>query len=149
MDRSATAHPLVLFDGVCNLCNGVVSFLVERDPHAILRFASLQSEAARAALRGVAGPLAADDGGRPASIVLVEGGRVYRESTAALRTTRHLRGAWPGLAILLVVPRPIRDGVYRWVAQNRYRWFGRTDTCRVPTPEIRARFVDDGLGTGA
>lgn len=133
------AHPAVLFDGVCKLCDAAVLFLIDRDPRAILRFASLQSDAARKLLERVGGTVETD---APKSILLVESGRVYERSTAALRIARHLQGAWKLLSLLLVVPAPVRDLVYRWIASNRYRWFGRTQTCRVPTPQIRARFLD-------
>jgi predicted DCC family thiol-disulfide oxidoreductase YuxK len=135
----SNAHPAVLFDGVCKLCDAAVLFLIDRDPRAILRFASLQSDTARELLESVGGTVETDP---PKSILLVENGRVYERSTAALRIARHLEGAWKLLGLLLVVPAPVRDLVYRWIASNRYRWFGRSPTCRVPTPQIRARFLD-------
>jgi predicted DCC family thiol-disulfide oxidoreductase YuxK len=127
---------VILFDGVCNLCNGFVQFVVARDPHARFRFAALQSEAAAALLRdaGVAAAL-------PDSIVLVEDGGVYVRSTAALRIARHLRFPWPLASGLLVVPRFIRDAVYDYIAAHRYRWFGRRDACMVPTPDLQRRFM--------
>lgn len=130
--------PVVLFDGVCNLCNATVNFLIDRDRDARLRFASLQSEPGRALLasRGVTVPE-----GDPESIVLVEGDAVWQRSDAILRLGRHLPAPWRWGAVLLVVPRVVRDAVYRWIARNRYRWFGRSETCRVPTPELRARFL--------
>jgi predicted DCC family thiol-disulfide oxidoreductase YuxK len=131
-------HPIVLFDGVCNLCNASVNFLIDRDPSSTLRFASLQSDAARDLLMQF-GPTPLGD---PDSMLLIEGGRTYERSTAALRIVRHLSGAWRILGVLLVIPRPLRDAVYRLVAANRYRWFGKSDVCRVPTPELRARFLD-------
>lgn len=131
-------HPVVLFDGVCNLCNASVDFVIERDPQARFRFASLQSEAARRLL----GPLGYDLGtGDPDSIVLVEDGRVYDRSSAALRIARRLGGFWRLLYVFMAVPRPLRDLVYRWIARNRYRWFGRTEACRMPTPELKRRFL--------
>lgn len=130
--------PVVLFDGVCNLCDASVNFLIDRDRHARLRFASLQSEAARALLRARAIELPAGD---PESLMLVEGARVYSESEAVLRLSRHLPAPWRSSAALLVVPRALRDPVYRWIARNRYRWFGRSEVCRVPTPALRARFL--------
>lgn len=133
----------ILFDGVCNLCNASVLFVVDRDPHARFTFAPLQSEYARTLLagQGIAVPAIGAD---PDSVVLVEDGRLYDRSTAALRVARHLTGAWPLLYGFVLVPRPLRDLVYRWVARNRYRWFGREGTCRIPTPELRARFVGEG-----
>jgi predicted DCC family thiol-disulfide oxidoreductase YuxK len=137
--QQATDHPVVLFDGVCNLCNGAVSFAIDRDPASRLRFVSLQSEAGRRLLEGLGHPVPP---GNPESILFVEGGRLYQRSGAALRIARHLSGAWPLFWALLVVPRPLRDLVYRWVASHRYRWFGKADVCRVPTPELRARFIE-------
>jgi predicted DCC family thiol-disulfide oxidoreductase YuxK len=132
--------PLVLFDGVCNLCNATVNFLIDRDRRGRLRFAALQSSAATNELRtlGVSLPE-----GPPESLLLVEGGRVYQHSTAALRIARHLTSpGWRLAPALLAVPRPLRDAVYRWVAKNRYRWFGRSDVCRVPTADLRSRFLE-------
>lgn len=129
---------VVLFDGVCNFCNASVHFIIDRDPAQRFRFAALQSEAAAGLLRsrGVAPPQ-----GDPDSIVLVEGERVYQRSTAALRIARRLRFPWPLLYAFVAVPRPLRDLVYRFIARNRYRWFGRSEECRVPTPELRSRFL--------
>lgn len=141
VDTSDDARPLVLFDGVCNLCNATVNFLLDRDPEGALRFGSLQSNAAGERLRALGHPLPA---GTPESLLFVEGGRVYRGSTAALRIARYLspRGWRLVGALLLVVPRPLRDAVYGWIARNRYAWFGRTDVCRVPSPELRRRFLE-------
>lgn len=128
---------LVLFDGVCNLCNVAVRFIIDRDPAARFRFASLQSSAARSQLDRIPG-----DAPRPDSIVLVEHGRLFTRSTAALRIARRLRFPWPLLFALIVVPRPLRDAVYDYVARNRYRWFGRREACLVPTAEVRGRFLE-------
>jgi predicted DCC family thiol-disulfide oxidoreductase YuxK len=127
----------ILFDGVCNLCNGFVQFVIARDPAARFRFAALQSAAAAARLReaGVSGPL-------PDSIVLVDEG-VHVRSTAALRILRGLRFPWPLAYGLIVVPRPIRDRVYDVIAAHRYRWFGRRESCMLPTPDLTRRFLPD------
>ncbi|HYE60862.1 MAG TPA: thiol-disulfide oxidoreductase DCC family protein [Phycisphaerales bacterium] len=130
---SGNSHPVVLFDGVCNLCTSSVQFIVRRDPEGRFRFAPLQSEAARGLL--------GETSERPDSIALVEGGRVYWKSTAALRIARRLGGLWRVLYVLIVVPRPVRDWVYNIIARNRYRWFGKQDACMMPTPELRARFL--------
>jgi predicted DCC family thiol-disulfide oxidoreductase YuxK len=135
----AVDHPVVLFDGVCNLCNGVVNFAIDRDPGSRLRFASLQSPVGRQMLERLGHSVPSGD---PDSILLVERGRVHERSGAALRIARHLSGGWSLLAAFLVVPRPLRDLVYRWVASHRYRWFGKADACRVPTPDLRARFIE-------
>jgi predicted DCC family thiol-disulfide oxidoreductase YuxK len=143
---------VILFDGVCNLCNAAVQFIMRRDAHAFFRFAPLQSEAASRLLAAhdaspataVAPPtrLASGDTDPWQSIVLIEDGRVYRRSTAVLRIARRLGAFWPILSILLVLPAPWRDAVYAFIARNRYRWFGRHDTCMIPTREQRSRFLD-------
>ena len=128
--------PLILFDGVCNLCNAAVQWVIERDRRSVFRFGALQSEAGRAALRGEA---AAED--LPDSIVLIDAAGTHTRSDAAIRIARGLGFPWSLAAVGLAVPRPLRDAVYSWVARNRYRWFGKSESCRVPTPELRARFV--------
>lgn len=127
---------MLLFDGVCTLCNGFVRFVIERDPAGRFQFAPLQSDAARRLLGAAPQPL-------PDSLVLVEDGRLFTRSTAALRVARGLRFAWPLAYLLVAVPRPMRDWVYDVVARNRYRWFGRRDVCMVPTPELQSRFLND------
>ena len=129
--------PVVLFDGVCNLCNGSVRFVIERDPHKHFQFAPLQSETATTLIGGTADPLAMPD-----SIVLVDDGRLYVRSTAALRIARRLRFPWPLLWVFMAVPRPLRDWVYDVIARHRYGWFGKRETCMVPTKEIRDRFLE-------
>jgi len=135
----ARAHPVVLFDGVCNLCNRSVQFIVDRDPDATFRFASLQSECAARLLaeRGQAAPV-----GEPDSVLLVEGDVVYERSDAALRIAGRLRGPVRWVSLFGIVPRVLRDVVYRIVGRYRYRWFGRSDECRLPSPELSSRFLD-------
>lgn len=128
-------HPVILFDGVCNLCHGAVFFIIHRDRNARFRFAALQSDAGRRLL-GVA--VASGD---PDSIILLEDGLRYDQSTAALRIARQLDGLWPVLYVFVLLPRPIRDAIYRWIARHRYHWFGRQDRCLVPTPEVKSRFL--------
>jgi predicted DCC family thiol-disulfide oxidoreductase YuxK len=129
---------VVLFDGVCNLCNGVVVFIIARDPRGRFRFASLQSDAARRLL-GQPDPASSAP---PASVVLVEGDRVFTQSTAALRIARGLGLPWRLAYGLIAVPRPLRDWLYGVVARHRYRWFGQRDVCMAPTPSMRARFLE-------
>jgi predicted DCC family thiol-disulfide oxidoreductase YuxK len=127
---------VLLFDGVCTLCNGFVRFVIERDPAGRFQFAPLQS--------GVAGRLlGVTPQPWPDSLVLLEDGRLFTRSTAALRVARGLRFPWPLAYVFMAVPRPVRDWVYDTVARNRYRWFGRRDVCMVPTPELRSRFLND------
>ena len=131
-----SAHPILLFDGVCNLCSGAVQFIIRRDHAGHFRFASLQSPLGEELLArfGI-------DRGVTDSVILVEGDRCYQESDAALRVARGMKGAWKALAVLRVIPRPLRDAVYRLIARNRYRWFGKQESCWLPTPELRGRFL--------
>ncbi|MBA2664380.1 MAG: thiol-disulfide oxidoreductase DCC family protein [Bradymonadaceae bacterium] len=135
---SKTAEPasIILFDGVCNLCNGTVQFIIKRDPSMHFGFASLQSEAGRALVvhHGL-------DPDELDSVVLIEDGRAYTRSTAALRIVRRLPGAWPLLYVLVLVPRPLRNMIYNLIAKNRYNWFGRQLSCMLPTAENRRRFL--------
>jgi predicted DCC family thiol-disulfide oxidoreductase YuxK len=128
---------LILFDGVCNLCNGFVQFVIERDPEGRFRFGALQSAAAQRILD-------LHDTGTvlPDAIVLVEGGALFTASTAVLRVARGLVFPWPLAYAFIVVPRPLRDWVYGLIARRRYRWFGQRDSCMVPTPALRSRFID-------
>ena len=127
--------PVILFDGVCNLCNSSVNFVIDRDPDGIFQFAALQSESASKIMdrHGMGHGLD--------TIVLLENDRVYDRSTAALRIARRLNGPWPILYAAIVIPKFLRDAVYRFIARNRYRWFGRSENCRVPTPALKARFL--------
>lgn len=140
-DVDLDAGPILLFDGVCNLCSGVVRFLAPRDPDGRLQFASLQSPVGRALLARFDRPTDEFD-----SLVLVEGDDHYVKSAAALRVARHLRAPWSWLAALRVVPRPVRDAVYDLVARSRYRVFGRKDRCMIPSPGLRERFLESGVG---
>lgn len=128
--------PVMLFDGVCNLCNAAVNFVLDHDRAGRFRFASLQSPAGQALLAQHG--LSADE---PSTMVLVEDGKTYLRSGAALRVARHLDGLWPLTAALLAVPAPLRDAVYNAVATNRYRLMGQAQQCRVPTPELQHRFL--------
>ena len=136
MARESREPSLVLFDGHCNLCSGSVNWIIDRDPAGRFVFASLQSERGRRTLeRFGLEPRRTD------SVVLVEADRAYTRSAAALRIARGLAFPWRVLSLLVVVPAGVRDWVYDVIARHRYRWFGRTETCRMPTPELRARFV--------
>lgn len=123
--EKAAGHPVVLFDGVCNLCNASVQWLIERDPPGRFRYASLQSAAARRLLSDRLDP--AEIEALPDAIVLVDEAGVHTASTAALRIARRLDLPWKAFAAFLVVPRFLRDGVYRFIARNRYRWFRHRD----------------------
>lgn len=129
--------PILLFDGVCNLCKASVQFVLVRDPRERFRFASLQSEQGNH-LAGRFG-IPADELN---SVVLIFDGVVYTRSTAALRTAKLLRAPWPALAIFLLVPRFIRDRVYDFIGNRRYRWFGQMEVCWVPDESLRQRFLE-------
>ena len=130
--------PVVLFDGVCNFCNRAVNFILRHEKKAVLKFAPLQSEAGRRLARQYG--LNSD---QPESLVLIEEEKLYLRSSAALRICRYLRGGWPLMIGFIIVPTVIRDLVYRWIAANRYRWFGRRSQCMVPTEENRSRFINE------
>ena len=132
-------QPLILFDGVCNLCNAAVAWVVERDRSRAFRFASLQSQAAARAIEA-AGEMS--DRALPDSIVLIDSAGVHTRSDAAIRIGRRLGLPWSLAVVGYLLPRGVRDGVYSWMARNRYRWFGRRDSCMVPTPGVRERFLD-------
>ena len=126
---------VILFDGVCNLCNGAVTFVISRDKKNVFRFAPLQSEAAQQLLQQH-GVLKKMD-----SIVVIEGEQLFQKSIAALKIAKHFPWYWQWLLVFWIVPRPLRDAVYDVIAKNRYRWFGKQDVCMIPTPELRARFL--------
>ena len=127
---------IILFDGVCNFCNGSVNFIIDRDPQAYFKFAPLQSEVGEKLLKenGV-------DKIETDSVVLIEDGKVYTRTTAALRIARKLSGYWSYFYHFNIVPPPLRDVFYDLFAKYRYKMFGKQDACRLPTPEIRARFL--------
>lgn len=133
-----TRSPIVLFDGVCNLCQWAVRFIIERDPGAIFHFASLQSAIGQQMLIDHSLTITAE----PDSVVLIANGQAYTHTDAALRIARRLSAPWPLFWVLIGVPRALRDPIYRLIARNRYRWFGRQETCWLPTPALRARFLD-------
>lgn len=126
---------VILFDGVCNLCNGFVNFIIKRDRKNYFLFASLQSEAADALLKEY------EVKETLKTIILIENKKIYKRSTAALRICRHLSGGWPLLYGFIIVPPFIRNAVYNLVAKYRYRWFGKKDQCMVPTPALKSKFL--------
>ncbi|WP_338752163.1 thiol-disulfide oxidoreductase DCC family protein [Bacillus sp. FJAT-52991] len=126
---------IVLFDGECNFCDRSVQFIIKRDPNAYYKFASLQSDIGQQLVATYKVPFTLD------SMLLIDGKRCYHKSTAALRICKHLSGGWKLFYYLLIIPRPVRDGVYTWIAKNRYKWFGKKAHCMIPSPEIRKRFL--------
>ena len=131
-----THDRVIVFDGVCNLCNSFVNFVMDRDSKGLFKFGTLQSDPAQVILKEL--NLAREDF---ETFLLLEEGRVYSKSTAAIKILRKLGGLWPLISIFMVVPQFMRDGVYSFVARNRYRWMGKAEACRVPTPKDLQRFV--------
>jgi len=128
---------LILFDGVCNFCNGSVNFIIKRDPSEKFVFAPIQS---------VLGQVMVDKyelESKPDTIALIANGQCYIMSDAALTVARQMSGLWPLMRIFFIVPKKVRDFLYVVFGRNRYRWFGKRDHCAVPMPDIRARFVGD------
>ncbi|MGE6226319.1 thiol-disulfide oxidoreductase DCC family protein [Paenibacillus chitinolyticus] len=133
---------ILLIDGSCILCHGITRFVIRRDPSRRFRFAAIQSEAGGRLLKTQG--LAAGD---PDTFVLIQDGRAYTKSAAALRVFRSMPGFWPVLGLAAIVPVSVRDRVYAWIAQGRYRWFGRRENCLLPDLDIRKRFIDEGRET--
>ena len=129
-------NAIILFDGVCNFCNGSVNFIIERDKKSYFKFAPLQSAAGQELLDKHGINKAETD-----SVILIENEKVFTYSTAALRVAKNLDGAWSWFYAFIIVPKPIRDFFYKTFAKHRYKLFGKQDACMMPTPEIRARFL--------
>ena len=127
---------ILLFDGICNLCNRMVQFTIQRDSKGKFKFASLQSESGQALLRkfGLSAP-GVD------SFVLISNDRYHLRSSAALHVLKELGGIWKLFYVFIIFPKPVRDFVYNIIAKNRYKIFGKRDTCMVPTPELKNRFL--------
>lgn len=137
MEGTVEQQRIILFDGVCNLCNGSVIFILQREKRPLFKFASMQSEAGRKLLEWCGLPRDFDR-----AVVLIDEGKIYLGSTAALKIGQRLRFPWTFLSSAgLIVPRFVRDRVYRQIARHRYRWFGKRDVCVVPTEKLKARFL--------
>jgi len=130
-------QPIILFDGICNFCNSAVNFTIKRNAKANIRFAPMQSEAGQKLLQQYDLPL--DD---LQSFIYFENGEVNKQSTAALKVCRHLKGLWPLCYGFIIIPKFIRDGIYNRIAKNRYKWFGVKQQCMIPTPEVKSRFLN-------
>ncbi|MBH2004796.1 MAG: thiol-disulfide oxidoreductase DCC family protein [Sphingobacteriia bacterium] len=130
-------HPIVFFDGVCNLCTQSVQFIIRRDPEQKFRFASLQSEFGQQVLKHFNLPVT-----RLNTLILLHDGKIYRKSTAALRIANELSGAWSALYALAIIPAFIRDPVYDLIARNRYKWFGKQAHCMIPSPQLKDLFIN-------
>ena len=129
-------HKIILFDGVCNLCNGFVQFIIKRDQKAIFKFAALQSDFGQSFLKSQnLNPLELK------SIILIDDEQVYTQSTAALKIAKHLNGAWKLCYVFIIVPTFLRNIFYKVVAKYRYKWFGQLNKCMVPSAELKSRFL--------
>lgn len=130
---------IILFDGVCNLCNGAIQFVIKRDKHDRFRFAALQSDVGQQMIheRHI-------DTEKTDSIILIDPGiAYYTESEAALHIAQEFGGLWKLTGLFHWMPASLRDPIYRWVARNRYKWFGKREECMVPTPELKAKFLSE------
>lgn len=125
--------PIFIFDGVCNFCNGLVNFLIDRDPKKRLRFAAAQGKTGKKLLKKFKM--------KYTSIIFIDDGKVYTKSTAFLRMMRYLSGPWPVFYVFILLPKFLRNILYDLIGKNRYKWFGKRTTCRVPTKNIKDRFL--------
>ncbi|MEZ4949206.1 MAG: thiol-disulfide oxidoreductase DCC family protein [Saprospiraceae bacterium] len=130
------SQPVLLFDGVCNLCNSSVQFIIKHDPEGKFKFASLQSEYGQQMVKKFG--LEKEN---LETVILIDGEKAYKKSTAALEVTRRLGGFWSIFYVFRIIPSFLRDGIYTWVANNRYKWFGKKDQCMIPSPELKNRFI--------
>lgn len=137
VNGNSQENPILLFDGVCNLCDGAVQFIIKRDKQAVFRFASLQSNIGQEILQKYNLSTNSLD-----TVVLIKDGKAYTRSSAALHTLKELGGFWSIGFIFIIIPKGLRDVVYDWIARNRYKWFGKQDACMIPTPDLRNRFLD-------
>jgi predicted DCC family thiol-disulfide oxidoreductase YuxK len=129
--------PLVLIDGVCNLCNAWVRFIVRRDPTGIFRFSAHQSANGRAIIEDHM-----SGANQLSSVILIEDNVIYTESDAILGILARLGPPWSWMGFLRIIPRRVRDACYRFIARHRYRWFGRTDLCQIPSADVGSRFIE-------
>ena len=133
---------VILFDGICNLCNGVVAFIIKKDKKALFRFAAMQSEAGQALLHqycGMNGSIIPSE--ENTTFFYIRGKECFRQSTAVLEILNDLGGIWKVFYPLQYIPVRARDAVYMFVSRNRYRWFGKRKTCGIPVPGVKNRFI--------
>ncbi len=137
IESALQQNGIILFDGVCNLCNSSVNFILDRDTYGYFKFASLQSEVGSYLIDrfGLSGDV-------PDSVILIKNYRVYLQSTAALEIARGLRGPVKLLYGGIIIPKFLRNPIYNFIARNRYKWFGKLDECRIPTPELQSLFIE-------
>ena len=130
-------HPVILFDGVCNLCSASVQFIIKHDKKSIFRFASLQSKFGKRIIEKHDLATKNID-----SVILLENNIVQLKSTAALQIAKQLGGIYSALYVFIIIPRFMRDSIYDFVARNRYRWFGKQESCMIPKPELKKLFIE-------
>jgi len=129
-------RPVILFDGMCSFCDHSVQFIMKRDPDQFFSFAALQSDVGKALMENY------DHPGKTDSLVFIdENGVCYRKSSAALHVAKHLRGMWKLTFIFIIVPKRIRDYMYDQFSKRRYKWFGKKESCKMPTPKEKSRFL--------
>lgn len=134
--ESTKIHKIILFDGVCNLCNSSVQLVLKNDKKDTFRLAALQSDVGKklSAKHGI-------DTSQTDSIILIDSDTCYTKSTAALKIAKHLSGAYPLLYGFMIVPKFIRNIVYDYIAKNRYKWYGKQESCMIPTPALKSKFL--------
>ncbi|HPH38168.1 MAG TPA: thiol-disulfide oxidoreductase DCC family protein [Sediminibacterium sp.] len=137
MEITSNTNPVILFDGVCNLCNSSVQFVIKHDPKKQFRFASIQGDYGQQVLKQFHLPPDSLN-----SFILLEDNQIYTHSTGALKVAKQLSGAWPMLYAFIIIPPFIRNAVYQLIANNRYKWFGKKETCAIPSPDLKALFYN-------
>jgi predicted DCC family thiol-disulfide oxidoreductase YuxK len=135
MDNTQFTNPVILFDGVCNLCNSSVLFVIKHDPKKQFRFASIQGDYGQQVLKRFQLPPDSLN-----SFILLKDNQIYTHSTGALKVAKQLSGPWPLLYAFIIVPPFIRNAVYQFIANNRYKWFGKKEQCMVPSPALKELF---------
>jgi predicted DCC family thiol-disulfide oxidoreductase YuxK len=139
-DLKEIKNPVILFDGVCNLCSKIVQFIIKHDPKHQFHFASLQSEFGQKMIKQFEIPT----GEAMNSFILLQEGKIYARSTGALRVAKKLNGLWPMMYGFIIIPPFLRNAVYNFIAHKRYKWFGKKEACWIPTPELKSLFLDNG-----
>ncbi len=134
--KDTHSYKIILFDGVCNLCNSSVNFVIRHDKKNLFKFAALQSDVGASLIQKYGIDTSETD-----SIILIENNKAYVKSTAALRVARHLNKGYPLLYAFIIIPNFIRNWVYNYIAKNRYKWYGKKDSCMIPTPELKEKFL--------
>lgn len=137
MEITNNTNPVILFDGVCNLCNSTVLFVIKHDPKKLFRFASIQGDYGQQILKQFHLPP-----NSLGSFILLDKNQIYTKSTGALKVAKKLSGAWPIVYSFIIVPSFIRNAVYDFIAKNRYKWFGKKESCAIPSPELKALFYN-------